>query len=199
MGERRNWIWGLVVAGLLGLGGLGLAIAQDGDDDDDDEDSEVEAGSIAISRTADLSGPEQLAEAERVHNEASALSERVLGMLDEARRDGDIVRVTCLDDKLTQINAHLRTMGDRTESLSEAIETGDDARRNHEFTVISVLSQNFAQLERNANECIGAALYATGATRVVTSIAPGTPTGDPSRTPAIPPVDSPAIPPPASR
>lgn len=133
-----------------------------------------------------------------MQHQASELSERVLGMLDEARRDGDIVRVTCLDDKLTQINAHLRTMGDRIESLSEAIDTGDDARRNHEFTVISVLSQNFSQLERNANECIGAALYETGATRVVTEIDPETPDEDPSVAPAIPPIEVPIIPPPRS-
>jgi hypothetical protein len=186
---RRKWLWGSIVAALFGLAGMGFAGAQDGDDEED--------AAVTGRSTADLSGPEQVAEAERVNNRASQLSQRVLGMLDEARREGDIVRATCLDDKLTQINAHLRTLGDRVESLDESVDTGDDARRNHEFTVISVLSQNFTQLERDANECIGSSLYETGTTRVVTEIDPGTPDEDPSVLP-IPPTSTPGIPPSAS-
>jgi hypothetical protein len=194
---RRKWLWASIVAAFLGLAGMGLAVAQGGDDDDGDEETTSEDAAVTGRAIADLSGPEQLAEAERIHTSANQLSQRVLGMLDEARREGDVVRATCLDDKLTQINAHLRTLGDRVESLEEAIDTGDDGRRNHEFTVVTVLGQNFSQLERDSNECIGSSLYETGTTRVTTEVDPGTTTEDPSLLP-VPPVTAGGLIPPSA-
>lgn len=183
---------GLWAALLIALTGMGLAIAQVGGDGTEGEDATVEGRS-----TEALTAPEQVAEAQRVQSHASLLSERVLGMLDEARRDGDIVRATCLDDKLTQINAHLRTLGERMGALDDSVSTGDDARRNHEFTVISVLGQNFSQLERDANECIGNSLTETGSTRVAVDVDPNSPDEDPSVV-GVPPLSSPGIPPPGS-
>ncbi len=178
MGSTKKWLWVTVVVALVGGG---IAVAQEASDDDASEDA-----STGVRRRADLTPEEQLAEAERIQHSAETLSQRVMGMLDEARREGDIVRVTCLDDKLTQINAHVRTMGDRVEALQAATTTADQDRRNHEFTVITVLGQNFTQLERDANECIGQSLFETGTTRVVTEIDPNTPDDDPGSLPTIP-------------
>jgi len=118
-------------------------------------------------------------------------------MLDEARRERDIIRVTCLNDKLTQINAHLRTLQSRRENLQESVNTHDDSRRNHEFTVISVLGQHFRTLEQEANSCIGQDIFETGTTRVVTDIDPATPEED-LDTPEPEGPSVPFIPPPAS-
>jgi hypothetical protein len=190
----RKWN---MIAMCLVLAGGGLAYAQstggsgaaDGQED----------ASTGVTRRADLTPEEQVTEAERIQTSAQTLSQRVMSQLDEARREGDVVRVTCLDDKLTQINAHARTLGDRIESLQEATTTADGDRRNHEFTVISVLGQNFQQLERDANECIGQSMFETGTTRVVTEIDPNTPTGDVSLIPEMPTYGGiPYIPPPAS-
>jgi hypothetical protein len=177
----RTWAWVSLCLLLAGAGGL--AYAQTSGDDTGDDGSET--ASTGVTRRADLTPEEQLAEAERIQTNAQSLSQRVMSMLDEARREGDVVRVTCLDDKLTQINAHSRTLGDRIESLQEATTTSDGDRRNHEFTVISVLGQNFSQLERDANECIGQSMFETGTTRVVTEIDPNAPTDDPSLVPQI--------------
>ena len=194
----RRWTW---FAMCLVLAGGGLAYAQGGGGthEGDTHTGSTEDASTGVTRRADLTPPEQLAEAERVQTAARTLSTRVMSMLDEARREGDVVRVTCLDDKLTQINAHSRTLEERVTSLQEATTTADGDRRNHEFTVISVLGQNFGQLERDANECIGQSMFETGTTRVVTEIDPNTPTGDVSLLPTGA-VDSqiPYIPPPAS-
>ncbi len=155
-------------------------------------------GAFAIRRRADLTGPEQVAEAQRIQSSAESLSRRVTAMLDEARREGDVIRVTCLDDKLTQINAHRRSLGDRVESLQEGVQLADDSRRNHEFTVITVLAQHLQNLDREANECIGQDMYETGSTRVTTTIDPTTPADDASAIEAIPDISTPMIPPPES-
>jgi len=190
----RTWAWVSVCLVLAGAGGLAYAQTGSGDDGSGSEDA-----STGVTRRADLTPEEQITEAERIQTDAQSLSQRVMSMLDEARREGDVVRVTCLDDKLTQINAHGRTLSDRIDSLQQATTTADGDRRNHEFTVISVLGQNFTQLERDANECIGQSMFETGTTRVVTTIDPNAPTGDVSvmGDPGLG-VSIPYLPPPAS-
>jgi len=170
------------------LAGSGIALAQDRSED----------ASADVEQRANLSGDEQLAEAERIGARANQTSRRVQQMLDEARRERDILRVTCLNDKLTQINANVRTATTRAESLREAVQMNDDGRRDHEFTVLTVLGQKFRTLEQEANQCIGQDIFDTGTTRVETSIDPATPEEDASAVVSYPELAVPFIPPPAS-
>lgn len=185
----------LAIAALL-IGG-GIALAQDRTGGDA-QPQEGEDGAADVERHANLSGPEQVAEAERIGTRATQISRRVQQMLDEARRERDIMRVTCLNDKLTQVNANLRTADARGDSLREAVQMNDDGRRNHEFTVLTVLSQKFRTLEQEANQCIGQDIFETGTTRVETSIDPAAPEEDATAVPSFPEVPVPFIPPPAS-
>lgn len=98
------------------------------------------------------------------------LSRRVQGMMDEARREGDIIRVTCLNAKLTEINAKVRDAESRAKSLKEAEQGGDVGRRNHETTLLEVIGRKLSTLEKEANQCVGQDLYDTGETRVITEI-----------------------------
>lgn len=205
MGVRKSALSALLITASLvgiGYGARNYVAAQDGavdpvEDDGSSEDGAA-SGEISARRRAELSPAEQLAEAQRIDERGTQLSRRVTAMLDEARRENDVIRVTCLDDKLTQINAHRRTLSSRVESLQQAAQVADEGRRNHEFTVISVLSQNLTELERAANECIGQDLFETGNTRVTTTIDPQTPDDDPSVLAQPSEPDVPFIPPPPS-
>ena len=193
--SRRGRRIGTMVAAVAILCGGGLALAQDltasPDADGDESAADVE-------RRANLSGPEQLAESERIGVRASQTSRRVQQMLDEARRERDIIRVTCLNDKSTQINANVGAIETRSESLRQAVQTDDEGWRNHEFTVLTVLAQKVRTLEQEANQCIGQDIFETGTTRVETSIDPSTPDEDASSVPSFPDIPVPYIPPPAS-
>lgn len=133
-------------------------------------------GSVAAARQSQvqLSAAEQAAAADAIVAKGNALSTRVGQMLDDARREADMIRVTCLNDKLTQINANLRTAQTRLTSLTR---TGDADQRNHELTVLTVLGQKLQTLDQESNQCVGQDLYDTGPTKVVTEI-------DTSRLPA---------------
>jgi hypothetical protein len=196
MRDGRRALIALIVGVALGAMGFGIAIAQDEASDDtpgSDEDAELEG----VRRRVQLSPEEQVAEATRLEERGTNISRRVLSMLDEARRERDIIRVTCLNDKLTQVNARLRQLQSRKENLQEAVNIGDGERRNHEFTVITVIGQSFRTLEQEANACIGQDIFETGTTRVVTDIDPSTPDEDlVIREPEGPSI--PFIPPPAS-
>ncbi|MEM9195592.1 MAG: hypothetical protein AAGF12_40875 [Myxococcota bacterium] len=191
-----TWRRLLAVLMLSALVSGGVAWAQD--DDDDEAEAEDEESEVDVTRRADLGPAEQMAEAERITTRGTQISRRVQTMLDEARRERDIIRVTCLNDKLTQINANLRTLEDRADALRTAVEGQDPNRRNHEFTVVSVLGQKFSVLEREANQCVGQDLFETGATRTSTTIDPEAPDEDPSVIPAPVEVPVPFIPPPSS-
>jgi hypothetical protein len=110
---------------------------------------------------------EQATNVRAVLQRAQALAQRISQMLEEARRESDIIRVTCLNDKLTQVNANMRTAQSRLTSFENAT---DPEQRNHEATVINVLGQKFQVLDQEANRCVGQDLYETGSTTVQTQI-----------------------------
>ena len=186
--DGRRALIALVVGIALGATGFGLAIAQDASD-------EESGGEVPVRRAANVMPQERLDEATRIRERGEQISRRLLSQLDEARRERDIIRVTCLNDKLTQVNAHRRSASDRLERLVEADQIGDRERAQHEYTVLTVLGQQFRVLEAEANGCIGQDIFETGTTRVITDIDPETP-DEHLRLPVPPAVVVPAIPPP---
>lgn len=173
----------------------GFVVAQD----DDASESETEpTEEVDVRRRANLGPAEQREEAARIIQRGEDLSRRVQSMLDEARQERDIIRVTCINDKLTQVNANLRTAQQRAEQLNDAIDANDSGRRNHEFTVMIVLNQKLIVLDREAAQCVGQDIYETGATRVTTEIDPETPEDDPTILPEVEVPVAPYIPPPRS-
>ena len=151
-----------------------------------------------VRRLADITDADMLAEAEAVEGRATRLSSRMMRMLDESRQDRDIIRVTCLNAKLTETHATQSSIEARAAAVRESINSGDSSRRNHEYTVLSVLGQNLNRLEQEANQCVGADVYETGSTRVETEIADGTPDEDISDIPDEQPLPVPYLPSPAS-
>jgi hypothetical protein len=194
--EGRRALIALLAAIALGATGFGLAIAQDASSDEFAEPA-GDDGEVPVQRRAALTPAEQQAETGQIEERGTQISRRVMSMLDEARRERDIIRVTCLNDKLTQINAHRRTLESRVSNFREAIGVGDESRRNHEYTVITVLGQHFRTLEQEAGACIGQDMFETGTTRVVVDVDPSTP--DENMMLQEPPgPEVPFIPPPAS-
>jgi hypothetical protein len=131
---------------------------------------------------------EQAATARATVQRGSSLALRISQMLEEARREADIIRVTCLNDKLTQVNANLRT----AQARMTAFETATDPdQRSHEATVLGVLGQKFQVLDQEANRCVGQDIYDTGSTKVQTDI-------DTAYLPFEEDVSTPVAPPPAA-
>lgn len=192
---RRVWNGTGMVALLI----AGVAMGAGAQDSDVQVEVQAELG---VKKEANLSPEQQVTEAERISRTGTQLSERLTKLLDEARRDKDIIRVTCLDDKLMQVNANLRTVEQRLRAIREAQQMKDQGRLNHEFTVMSVLNQKFGLLDQEANQCVGQDLFEPGAAQVVTSNAGVSDfaSGQNSATapPAPPPAVSVTVPPPIS-
>lgn len=154
-------------------------------------------GEIGVQARAAVSPEEQLEQASQISRRAGQLAERLSKMLDEARRDKDILRANCINRKLTEANANTRNVEQRTRALKDATTAGDDARRSHEFTVLTVLSQKLDQIDQEATQCLGQSVYEPGESQVVTTI-PGITTSfvDPSSIPPDPPAPPAVVVPP---
>jgi hypothetical protein len=191
MGPVFYACFGLLLAG----GGLGYALAQSGDATVDVVKVEsVNAGA----EPATLSPKQQAQAAEAALAEATATCAAQAQALQSAKSEKDIIRATCVDDKLAQCDANLQNLKRRQAALNAAIQANDAGSRNHEFAVIGVLSQKFKMLQHAANQCVGQDLFDTGDTKVRQEVDLFVPDADPAVVPPVPEPPIPYIPPPVS-
>lgn len=194
---RTSW-FGYTSAALALVAGLSVAetaLTQAGTPGDAPVQPEV-----GVETKAALTPEQQQAQASAIQRRGQALADRLVKMLDEARVEKDIMRANCVNRKLTEVNANVRNVDQRARSLKDASEGGDANRRNHEFTVLSVLSQKLDMLQREAGQCLGQSLFEPGASQVITTVPLDNPTLDPTDiggAPTAPPVFI-VPPPPAS-
>lgn len=146
---RQFWFLMAVIS--LGGSVLGVVRAQAG---------EADGGEVVLRQPVTLSAAEKVEEARTIVMRGTRLSERVTNLLNEARRDVDMIRVTCLNDKLSQIHAALHTAEGRLAALTNAVDPGV---QNHEYTMVTVVGQKFAVLDQEANQCVGQDIYETSA------------------------------------
>jgi hypothetical protein len=142
------------------LAGVAVASAQDGK-------AAPQATQEKPPKARPLTPAELVAQGEEVVRHGTSVSQGVRTMLEESHKESDIIRITCLDDKLTQINVNLRSAETRLDALRKAV---DPDLRVHEYTVLTVLGQKLQVLDQEAHQCVGQAMYETGATKVTTVI-----------------------------
>ena len=174
---------------------VGVALAQGGEVTVDVVKVESVAGEVGESA---MSPGQQLEATESAVAQATATCDAQAKALQRSKKEKDIIRVTCVDDKLAQCNANLQNLKRRQKALKEAIENNDAGSRNHEFAVIGVLSQKFKMLQQAANQCVGQDLFDTGDTKVRQEVDIFAPDADPAVVAPVPPPPIPYIPPPVS-
>jgi hypothetical protein len=116
-----------------------------------------QAGNVEVPtrRNAQLTGPDQLREAGSVIDTMNNQRRRESDLLDRARQERDIIKVNCLNDKLTQIDVTLRSAREHQELLQTAVSINNDGQRNHEFQLMTIFRQRAEGLEAEARQCIG--------------------------------------------
>jgi hypothetical protein len=171
-------------------------VAQEGADSTVDV-LKVEPMGAAAEQQA-LSPAAQIKDAEAAVASATASCAAQAQALQSANREKDIIRATCLDDKLSQCNANLQSLKRRQAALDRAIAEGDPGLASHEHTVIGVLSQKFKMLAQASNQCVGQDLFDTGETQVREEIDLFAPDEDPAVITAVPDWPIPYIPPPVT-
>ena len=110
---------------------------------------------VRTQHTAQLSGPDQVREASEIINRMTATRRRVTELLDRARQVRDIIKVNCLNDKLTRIDVALRSAQTHQDLLQTAVSIDNNGQRNHEFQLMTILRSHSESFEAEARQCIG--------------------------------------------
>jgi len=182
LGSGLRW----VAVGAVVLGASGSATAQPG----------APAGSSApappspqlgFERRPQLSPQDEQTQADSILSRMSQAAGAVRRQLDTAREARDVVKSLCLSDKLSQIDVATRSAKDRQTALQSAVQRNDVELSNHEFTMMTVLSQRSQQLTAEANQCIGQDLAFVGQTQVDTVYPNGLPGDETTQYPATDP------------
>jgi hypothetical protein len=132
-------------------------------------------GQVGFQRKTSLTPQEQLVESQRHLSRMEGAAGGVRKMLEEARRQRDVVKTLCLNDKLSQIDVAIRSARDRRGQLQAAVNRNDAELTNHEFTILTVLRQRSEQLVAEANQCIGEESAFVGDTKTTVQIDPQIP------------------------
>ncbi len=121
----------------------------------------------------------------------------VLGKLEEARGSKDVVKLNCVNEKLTQIKGLLRISEASDVSLQEAVAKKETGTAEHEYTKVTIARSKVDQLRAEAEECIGQLAFRTDENLSIEVEVPDyLPSGDPTQMQPATPIDS--RPPPAS-
>jgi hypothetical protein len=105
-------------------------------------------------------------------------AESIQRQLQSARKERDVVRVLCLNDKLNQVDVALRSAKDRVSLLVAAAERNDADRTRHEYTVLAVLEDRVRALVSESSQCVGEETGFIGEAEVSVSIDPNLPDGN---------------------
>ncbi len=119
-----------------------------------------------------------------------------LGKLEEARNTRDVVKLNCVNEKLTQIKGLLRISEQADVSMQEALARSEKTTADHEFTKVMIARQKVIQLRGEAEECIGQLAFQTDQNVHVEVEVPDDLPEDPTNPSPPPPIVS--RPPPAS-
>lgn len=129
--------------------------------------------------------PEEMAErSQAILASLDEASQSVGRMLREARQANDVVKMLCLDDKLSQIDVARRSAADRAESLGAAAGAGNQDRAAHDFAVIGALGDRTATLSAEANQCVGKEQGQVGVSTLEVVVDPSIPLTDTTLLPA---------------
>jgi hypothetical protein len=144
----------------------------------------------AAAQRPTLSGPDMIKQGREYRANMDKVVVELQAMLEQARKQKDIIRLNCLMDKLMQVKANMNIADQALQKLQEAVTRRDEGGSLHEYTRITIVNQKVQVLQNEGQTCIGAELNYVGATRVEVE-APDLPEGVTDPTLEPPPLERP--------
>jgi hypothetical protein len=102
---------------------------------------------------------EKLSRARSDVEHMQGLLKEVLQRLEEARREKDVVKLNCVNEKLTQMKGLVRVAEQSEIGLQEALAKGEEENARHEYAKVDLANQRAQQLRADAEQCIGQLAY----------------------------------------
>jgi hypothetical protein len=105
---------------------------------------------------------------------------RVLKHLEEARDERDVVKLNCVNEKLTAVKGLLKISEQADVTMQEALARRDTEVSAHEFDKINIAQRKTEQLLAESEACVGELAVYAGDTQVEV-VLEDVPTTDPTR------------------
>jgi len=154
-----------------------------------------EAG-LLPSRTT-ISGDEMLRQGNEYRQQIQAIVFQVQGQVEQAKRDKDVIRLTCLLDKLTQVKVNGTMLDQSLQELQQAVMRHDEGAALHEYTRVTIINQKAQVLRTEADACVGSETNYVGPTKVYVETPPGI-SDNPDQPPPAAPTDPGTVRPPVA-
>src|SRR5688572_27228798 len=117
--------------------------------------SPLPAGPLAAplaEKASDVPDPEKLRRSAEALARMRNVLKEVLAKLEEARNTKDVVKLNCVNEKLTQIKGLLRISEQSDVALQEAVAKKEASSAEHEYTKVMIARQKVDQLRAEAEE-----------------------------------------------
>ncbi len=168
----------------------GVAIAQ-GAAQPEDKGTATPPAQSEKTEGSNLSDPEKIRRSAEAVGKMRGALKTVLVKLEEARNSKDVVKLNCVNEKLTQIKGLLRISEQSDIALQESVAKKESATAEHEYTKVSIAVVKVNQLSAEAEECIGQLAFRTDENATTEVEEPDDlPKGDPTLLRPLPAVDS---------
>jgi hypothetical protein len=135
---------------------------------------------LRIQQRPTSSLPEMATQVTEYKKRMEEVAKRIQVLVEEARKQKDIIRINCLTDKLVQVKANQNISDRSAQAMADSSARNDRDAAFHEYTRITIVNQNLQVLGGEAEACVGEDLSYVGATRVDVDTE-GVPTGDPTQ------------------
>jgi len=149
----------LAAIGSLAIGG-GLLRAQPA------ADAEAPEVTAPIETTPNLTPAQMQAESEKSIKKMQEVLVRVVELQQVARKQKDVIKLNCVNDKLLQVKQLLNIAEAGRTDLIEASAQQDTAAQTHHFSQITIANEKTSGLGDEAEGCIGEELVFLGPTEV---------------------------------
>jgi hypothetical protein len=134
---------------------------------------------LRVQQRPNLTFTDMVTNATDYRQKIQTVGARIQALVEEARKQKDIIRINCLADKLVQVKASLNVADKSFATMQDAIGRQDEGAAFHEYTRVTIVNQNVQVLASEADACVGEDLSYVGATKVDVDVE-GVPTGDPT-------------------
>ena len=178
------------LGGVLTVGGFAFGQSPSADRPEGGSQTADQQSAEAQQVDVNISDPEKVKRsAEAVVKMRQALKD-VIAKLEEARNSKDVVKLNCVNEKLTAIKGLLRISEIADVNLQEAVAKHEGESATHEYTKVSIARTRVNQLRAEAEECIGQLAFRTDENlSVEVQIPEDLPKEDPTLMPTEPSVD----------
>ncbi len=121
-------------------------------------------GAVAPAANSGARIPAMMAEAQEAQLSMNQGMRRTVDILREARQGSDIVRMSCVNEKLTVIKGIIRISEDAFRGLTQAASRNDEDQASYEHNKIMISRDRVNSLTVQAVNCVGSSATATGET-----------------------------------